>query len=261
MALTVAGPLRVRARHRGAHLKSPTRAKPRGRPQAPDTCASLSQSPAPRETLPQSRPACTRALARCDRASHGSALLPTPALHACTAYGLLADCRLTPAASAASRFAGTGKGVVIDDAARAEQLTGHQTLGVAVSWSTAERLGRDSPARSQQVFSVDALVSRVEREASRAREGTDWFVSREDLGVQGNDTDRIDRLAQNMRRSHAQTPSLEHRLLPHPTPARRRRHQDMETRCATRRVGRPIAVPPSSRSPLAGETRAPRPEG
>jgi hypothetical protein len=32
---------RVRVRHRGAHLKSPQRAKPRGRPQAPDTCTSL----------------------------------------------------------------------------------------------------------------------------------------------------------------------------------------------------------------------------
>ena len=32
-------------------------------------------------------------------------------------------------------------------------------------------------------------------EASRARQGTDWFVSREDLGVEGHDTDRIQRLA------------------------------------------------------------------
>jgi hypothetical protein len=47
-------------------------------------------------------------------------------------------------------------------------------------------------------------------EASRARHGTDWFVSREDLGTEGHDTDRIQRLAQNMRRSHAQTPSLAH---------------------------------------------------
>ena len=47
-------------------------------------------------------------------------------------------------------------------------------------------------------------------EASRARQGTDWFVSREDLGVEGHDTDRIQRLAENMRRSHAQTPSLAH---------------------------------------------------
>src|SRR5439155_7229027 len=51
-------------------------------------------------------------------------------------------------------------------------------------------------------------------EASRARNGTDWFVSREDLGVEGRDTDRIERLAASMRRSHAQTPSLVHAELP-----------------------------------------------
>ena len=53
-------------------------------------------------------------------------------------------------------------------------------------------------------------------EASRARQGTDWYVTREDLGVEGHDTDRIERLAQNMRRSHAQTPSLAHPELPDP---------------------------------------------
>jgi len=41
--------------------------------------------------------------------------------------------------------AGTGKGVVIDAAARAEQLTGHATFGIALSGSTAQRLGQDSP--------------------------------------------------------------------------------------------------------------------
>jgi hypothetical protein len=51
-------------------------------------------------------------------------------------------------------------------------------------------------------------------EASRARRGTDWYVSRDDLGVEGNDTDRIARLAQSMGRSHAQTPSLAHPELP-----------------------------------------------
>jgi conjugative relaxase-like TrwC/TraI family protein len=53
-------------------------------------------------------------------------------------------------------------------------------------------------------------------EASRARQGTDWFVNREDLGVEGHDTDRIQRFAAGMRRSHRQTPSLEHRELPDP---------------------------------------------
>ena len=51
-------------------------------------------------------------------------------------------------------------------------------------------------------------------EASRARRGTSWFVSREDLGVEGQDAARVARLAQNMSRSHAQTPSLAHPELP-----------------------------------------------
>ena len=47
---------RARARHRGAHHKGPRRAKPRGRPQAPDVCASLRQSLAPTRTIPQEAP-------------------------------------------------------------------------------------------------------------------------------------------------------------------------------------------------------------
>ena len=57
--------------------------------------------------------------------------------------------------------AGTGKGVVIDAAARAEQHAGHRTIGVAVSGSTAERLGTDSPALAGQTLTLDALVARA----------------------------------------------------------------------------------------------------
>jgi hypothetical protein len=39
----------------------------------------------------------------------------------------------------------------------------------------------------------------------------------QDLGTEGQDTDRIARLAENMRRSHAQTPSLAHPELPDPS--------------------------------------------
>ena len=53
-------------------------------------------------------------------------------------------------------------------------------------------------------------------EASRAREGTDWYVNREELGAEGHDADRIERFAASMRRSRRQTPSLEHRELPNP---------------------------------------------
>lgn len=57
--------------------------------------------------------------------------------------------------------AGTGKGVVIDAAARAEELAGREVLGVAVSGSTAERLGEDSPALQGQTLTLDALVARA----------------------------------------------------------------------------------------------------
>ena len=57
--------------------------------------------------------------------------------------------------------AGTGKGVVIDAAARAEQLAGRETLGIAVSGSTAERLGTDSPALKDSTLTLDALVARA----------------------------------------------------------------------------------------------------
>ena len=43
----------ARARHRGAHHKGPRKAKPRGRPQAPDVCTSLRQSLAPNTMIPQ----------------------------------------------------------------------------------------------------------------------------------------------------------------------------------------------------------------
>jgi hypothetical protein len=53
-------------------------------------------------------------------------------------------------------------------------------------------------------------------EASRARNRTDWFVNRDDLGLEGQDAERVERLAAAMRRSHAQTPSLAHADLPDP---------------------------------------------
>ena len=52
---------------------------------------------------------------------------------------------------------------MIEAVARSKQLLGHQTIGVAVSGSTAERLGRDSPALEGQTLTVDALLGRAER--------------------------------------------------------------------------------------------------
>jgi hypothetical protein len=53
-------------------------------------------------------------------------------------------------------------------------------------------------------------------EASRAREGTDWYLARDELGNEGQDATRVRRLADAMRHSRAQTPSLAHPELPDP---------------------------------------------
>jgi conjugative relaxase-like TrwC/TraI family protein len=95
--------------------------------------------------------------------------------------------------------AGTGKGVVIDAAARAEQLTGRETVGVAVSWSTAERLGRDSPTLAGQTFSVDALLARVEH--SRVEIGEDTTIYFDETGMA--DTTRLHHLTETVERTGA----------------------------------------------------------
>ncbi len=88
--------------------------------------------------------------------------------------------------------AGTGKGVVIDAAARAEQMTGHHTLGIAVSGSTAQRLGQDSPALAGQTLTLDALVARVNRGQLQIGEATTIYFDEAGMG----DTDRFDRLTE-----------------------------------------------------------------
>jgi conjugative relaxase-like TrwC/TraI family protein len=93
--------------------------------------------------------------------------------------------------------AGTGKGVVIDAAARAEQHTGHRTLGIAVSGSTAQRLGQDSPALAGQTLTLDALVSRVERGQLDVDAATTIYFDEAGMA----DTDRLDRLTDVVERT------------------------------------------------------------
>ena len=88
--------------------------------------------------------------------------------------------------------AGTGKGVVIDAAAWAEQLTDAETYGVAVAGATAQRLGQDSPALAGRTLTLDALVARAERgQLSLGRRSTVYF---DEAGMA--DTARLDRLTE-----------------------------------------------------------------
>ncbi len=93
--------------------------------------------------------------------------------------------------------AGTGKGVVIDAAARAEQHAGRETFGIAVSGSTAERLGADSPALAGQTLTLDSLVARAN--TGTIHVGTDTTVILEEAGMV--DHERLDALTELVERS------------------------------------------------------------
>ena len=95
--------------------------------------------------------------------------------------------------------AGTGKGVVIDAAARAEQHAGRETIGVAVSGSTAERLGTDSPALSGRTLTLDALVARAN--TGTVYVGRDTTVILDEAGMV--DHKRLDALTGLVERSGA----------------------------------------------------------
>ena len=95
--------------------------------------------------------------------------------------------------------AGTGKGVVIDAAARTEQTMGLDVIGVAVSGSTAERLGADSPALAGHTMTLDALVARATN--GRLEVGPDTTVILDEAGMV--DHKRMDALTELIERSGA----------------------------------------------------------
>jgi ATP-dependent exoDNAse (exonuclease V) alpha subunit len=95
--------------------------------------------------------------------------------------------------------AGTGKGVVIGMAARAEKHAGHHTIGVAVSGSTAERLGETTPALEGRTSTIDALIARAD--AGTVRIGPNTTVFLDETGMA--DHRRLDALTQLIEQSGA----------------------------------------------------------
>jgi len=95
--------------------------------------------------------------------------------------------------------AGTGKGVVIDAAARAEQLAGNSTFGIAVSGSVAQRLGQDSPALAGATLTLDALVSRANVGRLVVDEHTTIYFDEAGMA----DTERLGKLTELVSRSGA----------------------------------------------------------
>ncbi|MGH2879971.1 MAG: MobF family relaxase [Solirubrobacteraceae bacterium] len=90
--------------------------------------------------------------------------------------------------------AGAGKGVVIDAAARAEQHSGRETIGVAVSGSTAERLGQESPALQGKTMTLDSLVAKARSGSLSLGENSTVYFDEAGMG----DTRRINALTETL---------------------------------------------------------------
>ena len=88
---------------------------------------------------------------------------------------------------------------MIDAAARAEQHAGHETIGIAVSGSTAERLGADSPALAGRTLTLDALVARANTGTMQVDQNTTVFL--DETGMV--DHKRLDTLTALVERSGA----------------------------------------------------------
>ena len=48
-------------------------------------------------------------------------------------------------------------------------------------------------------------------QATRARDGTEWYLAREELGLEGQDERRVRQLSEKMRASRRHTPTLDYR--------------------------------------------------
>jgi ATP-dependent exoDNAse (exonuclease V) alpha subunit len=95
--------------------------------------------------------------------------------------------------------AGTGKGIVIDAAARAEEHAGRTVLGIAVSGSTAERLGTDTPSLNGRTLTLDSLVARARTGGIHVDQATTIFLAEAGMAAH----QRLDALTGLVERSGA----------------------------------------------------------
>lgn len=78
--------------------------------------------------------------------------------------------------------AGTGKGVVIDAAAQAEQEAGRDVYGVAVAGRTAQRLGEASPALEGRTRTIDSFVAALQAGRLHVDHRTTVYVDEAGMG-------------------------------------------------------------------------------
>ncbi len=104
---------------------------------------------------------------------------------------------------------------VLTDGAREVMVNGEDLSSLRLSY--AQHLYRQQGATVDRAVVVTGGWQTSQEgayvQASRARAGTDWHVAREDLGTEGVDAERVGRLAELMRASRAQLPSLAFRAI------------------------------------------------
>jgi conjugative relaxase-like TrwC/TraI family protein len=104
---------------------------------------------------------------------------------------------------------------VLTDGAREVTVAGEDLENVRLSY--AQHLYRQQGATVDRSVVVTGGWQTSQEsayvQASRARESTDWHVAREDLGTEGLDAERVARLAETMRASRAQIPSIVYRAI------------------------------------------------
>jgi hypothetical protein len=111
-----------------------------------------------------------------------------------------------------------GLGVTLDGSQRQVTLAGEGLESLRLGYAQHVYRQQGATVERSVVVTGGWQTSRETAyvEASRAREGTEWYLAREELGLAGQDERRIDQLAGKMRTSRARTPSLEHRELAGP---------------------------------------------
>ena len=105
--------------------------------------------------------------------------------------------------------------ILTDGAARRSRFPGDDLSSLRLGY--AQHLYHQQGATVQRAVVVTGGWQTSQEgayvQASRAREGTDWHVAREDLGTEGMDAERVGRLAELMRASRGQLPSLAFRAV------------------------------------------------
>jgi len=142
-----------------------------------------------------------------------------------------------------------GATVTLDGSQRRVQLAGDDLESLRLAYAQHVYRQQGATVNRSVVLTGGWQTSKETAyvEATRARHGTDWFIARDDLGTEGQDTNRITRLAQQMRNSRSQTPSLAHPELPDPEYGRGYTRPIAPSRCSripgiTRTINR-IAQP------------------